>query len=66
MGELGVSCMGEQKVYIIMYGGTGSWLYGELIWGLHIVQLSSGSDLGMLLVDHLKSNKTPVSDELLG
>ena len=30
------------------------------------VQLSSGSDLGMLLVQHLKDKKTPVRDELLG
>ncbi|CAI8050602.1 Golgi to ER traffic protein 4 homolog [Geodia barretti] len=28
-------------------------------------QLSSGSDLGMLLVQHLKDKKTPVRDELL-
>ena len=39
------------------------YVYGILVY---TVQLSSGSDLGMLLVQHLKDKKTPVRDELLG
>ena len=56
-------CIGVDHYCGIIIMCKGLCTYGIVVYTM---QLSSGSDLGMLLVEDLKDKKTPVSDELLG